>query len=212
MAILANLAAKFFGITLILCRLPHPAAESLASAPTPASSTDLRPPPRWGNVPKRPPGRVRRSKKQLQLRIRGSSPEEKTEPAKKMLHNNSDPTVWPGPSDIYIVSYPKSGQTWLRFLLSNLAWGNPQNLSSAMNFQSVEDLIPFLEDGNQEWIKWTFRTRKETPRLWKSHMPYNTQAYPCTPLNMAAVQCECPNCASKFQRVIYLLRDGWPTM
>ena len=68
-----------------------------------------------------------------------------------LARDNSNPSLWPRPSDIYIVSYPKSGQTWIRFLLANLiryeeaaARREPRPLP--IDFDTVESRIPFLED------------------------------------------------------------------
>ena len=68
-----------------------------------------------------------------------------------LAHDNSNPSLWPRPSDVYIVSYPKSGQTWIRFLLANLiryeeaaARREPRPLP--IDFDTVESRIPFLED------------------------------------------------------------------
>jgi Sulfotransferase domain len=64
-------------------------------------------------------------------------------------------TVLPG--DIFIVSYPKSGNTWTRFLLGNLI-----NTNEPVTFANVENLLPSLYVHSD-------RKLRTLPRILKSH-------------------------------------------
>lgn len=61
--------------------------------------------------------------------------------------------------DVFLVSYPKSGNTWLRFLLAHLICRN-----AAVSFGNVEDIIPDI-------YLHTDRTliSRPRPRILKSH-------------------------------------------
>jgi hypothetical protein len=59
--------------------------------------------------------------------------------------------------DIFIVSYPKSGNTWMRFLLGNLISGN-------FNFNNMDRIIPDIYNVNN-----TKLATIERPRILKSH-------------------------------------------
>jgi len=61
--------------------------------------------------------------------------------------------------DTFIVSYPRSGNTWTRFLVANLA--HPQQ---AVTFANIERLIPDCEAMSSRFLKSVPR-----PRLIKSH-------------------------------------------
>lgn len=61
------------------------------------------------------------------------------------------------PDDVLIVSYPKSGNTWVRFLIGNLLHEDP------ITFANVEQMIPSLYSSN-ELLQSTLR-----PRYLKSH-------------------------------------------
>ncbi|MFQ5577489.1 MAG: sulfotransferase domain-containing protein [Anaerolineae bacterium] len=81
--------------------------------------------------------------------------------------------------DVFLVSYPRSGNTWARFLLANLLGFAERTV---VDFHSVQRLIPDLHSRAQrEFIK-----ALPSPRIIKSHYPF-TPAY---------------------HRVIYVLRDG----
>jgi hypothetical protein len=69
--------------------------------------------------------------------------------------------------DIFITSYPKSGNTWLRFLLANILKRNDEEI----DFHTVHEYIP--EVGKQEEI---IKALKR-PRIMKSHAPYVSE-YP----------------------------------
>jgi tetratricopeptide (TPR) repeat protein len=71
------------------------------------------------------------------------------------------------PDDIFITSYPKSGNTWLRFLLANLL----KQQDEEIDFHTVHNYVP--EVGKQEEIIKTLRR----PRVMKSHAPYISE-YP----------------------------------
>jgi hypothetical protein len=64
--------------------------------------------------------------------------------------------------DIFITSYPKSGNTWLRFLLANLF----KRQNEEIDFHTVHNYVP--EVRKQEEI---IKTLKR-PRVMKSHAPY----------------------------------------
>jgi hypothetical protein len=69
------------------------------------------------------------------------------------------------PDDIFIVTYPKSGTTWLQMIVYQLA------TDGAMDFAHIDQVSPFLE------ISMIPRRRKisdlrTTPRVVKSHLSY----------------------------------------
>lgn len=72
------------------------------------------------------------------------------------------------PEDVYIVSYPKSGNTWLRFLVANLLTSNNERIG----FSQVESLIPDIYKNNQKDFLST-----PAPRYIKSH-EYFDPRYP----------------------------------
>ncbi len=63
------------------------------------------------------------------------------------------------PSDTFVVSYPKSGNTWTRFLIGNLL--NPKEI---INFENIEVKIPDIYVNNESDLK-----KIEIPRTLKSH-------------------------------------------
>jgi hypothetical protein len=70
------------------------------------------------------------------------------------------------PDDIFIVTYPKSGTTWLQMIVYQLT------TDGAMDFAHVDEVAPFLEmvlmpRGRQ------ISDLRTTPRIVKSHLPYH---------------------------------------
>lgn len=63
------------------------------------------------------------------------------------------------PDDTFIVSYPRSGNTWTRFLVANLV--HPQE---HVTFANIERLIPDCEAQSSRYVKQVPR-----PRIIKSH-------------------------------------------
>jgi hypothetical protein len=71
------------------------------------------------------------------------------------------------PDDTFIVSYPRSGNTWTRFLIANLLFaGQP------VSFANIELLIPDAEAQSSRYMK-----RVREPRVIKSHQ-YFDHRYP----------------------------------
>ncbi len=66
--------------------------------------------------------------------------------------------------DVFLVSYPRSGNTWVRFLFANLLKGEN---SEVINFHSVHRYCPELESQHEEIAK------LHRPRIIKSHQLYN---------------------------------------
>lgn len=66
------------------------------------------------------------------------------------------------PEDVYIVSYPKSGNTWVRFLLGNLL-----NPGDPTTFDNVDYRIPHIYKTEREL------SRISRPRILKSHEPFD---------------------------------------
>ncbi|SRR5712692_1276613 len=67
------------------------------------------------------------------------------------------------PDDVFIVSYPKSGNTWTRFLVANLAYPHEQ-----VNFANINRLIP-----DPEALSKREMTRLHRPRYIKSHQYFD---------------------------------------
>ncbi len=63
------------------------------------------------------------------------------------------------PDDTFLVSYPRSGNTWTRFLIANLL--HPQE---PVTFANIEHLVPDAEAQSSRYLK-----RIPRPRVIKSH-------------------------------------------
>ncbi|HXJ89402.1 MAG TPA: sulfotransferase domain-containing protein [Candidatus Binatia bacterium] len=63
------------------------------------------------------------------------------------------------PDDVFLVSYPRSGNTWTRFLLGNLLWQ-----SDPATFLNIESRIPEIYFNPDRFMR-----ALERPRLLKSH-------------------------------------------
>ena len=67
------------------------------------------------------------------------------------------------PDDLFIVSYPRSGNTWTRFLIANLL--HPEEPAT---FANIERLVPDSEAQSNRYLK-----RIARPRLIKSHQYFD---------------------------------------
>ena len=72
------------------------------------------------------------------------------------------------PDDIFLVSYPKSGNTWLRFIIANLLYSN----RIAVSFSNIGILIPDIYKYRDQDL-----LQLPTPRILKSHECFDTK-YP----------------------------------
>ena len=69
------------------------------------------------------------------------------------------------PSDTFVVSYPKSGNTWVRFIIANML------TEELVTMKSVHDFVPDI------YTSADYINSYESPRFIKSHHPYFTK-YP----------------------------------
>lgn len=70
-------------------------------------------------------------------------------------------------SDVFLTSYPRSGNTWLRFLVANVIWG-----TSPVDFATIEQQVPDIYQNPAAQL-----ARLSSPRLLKSH-EYLDPRYP----------------------------------
>jgi hypothetical protein len=66
------------------------------------------------------------------------------------------------PGDVFLVSYPRSGNTWVRFMLAHLL----KTPEMVVNFETLGQLVPDLhkDSGTLDQVA--------SPRIIKSHLPY----------------------------------------
>lgn len=69
------------------------------------------------------------------------------------------------PDDTFLVSYPKSGNTWVRFLLANLIYPN-----ETVSFANINRLLPAPGVLSKRFLKTLPR-----PRILKSHEPFDVR-------------------------------------
>lgn len=69
------------------------------------------------------------------------------------------------PDDTFLVSYPKSGNTWVRFLLANLIHPN-----ETVGFANINQLLPAPGVLSKRFLKTLPR-----PRILKSHEPFDVR-------------------------------------
>ena len=72
-------------------------------------------------------------------------------------------TLRPFPDDTFIVSYPKSGNTWTRFLVASLIHNE-----EPMTFLKADRVIPTIDSQPRRFFKSMPR-----PRVIKSHFPFD---------------------------------------
>lgn len=86
--------------------------------------------------------------------------------------------------DVLILSFPRSGNTWVRFLLANLV---EHESAEPINFHTVHKVIPDLEVAEQQELV----TNTLSPRFFKSHILRKDW---------------------NFKKAIYVVRDGRDAM
>lgn len=69
------------------------------------------------------------------------------------------------PDDTFLVSYPKSGNTWVRFLLANLIHPN-----ETVGFANINRLLPAPGVLSKRFLK-----KLPRPRILKSHEPFDVR-------------------------------------
>jgi hypothetical protein len=86
----------------------------------------------------------------------------------------------PRPDDVFIVTYPRSGTTWMQMILYQL------NTDGSMDFPHIYEYCPWFERSSRSGLGFEARP---SPRLFKSHLPHRKiPKGPC--------------------RYIYIARDG----
>lgn len=85
-----------------------------------------------------------------------------------------------GSDDIYLVSYPRSGNTWMRVMISELLYGE--------SGESIEDLQYYVPDIHVK--TYANEVIPSSFHVVKSHFPYNKARQ-----------------MSNYKRVVYLIRD-----
>jgi hypothetical protein len=75
-----------------------------------------------------------------------------------------------GSADAFVMSYPKSGRTWLRFILSNyFAIATP--LKTPVTLHTMFSIVPNFALDSVRGVP-AFRFAGQIPRIYVSHLPY----------------------------------------
>jgi hypothetical protein len=69
------------------------------------------------------------------------------------------------PDDTFLVSYPKSGNTWVRFLLANLLYPD-----ETVGFANINRLLPAPGVSSKRFLR-----KLPRPRILKSHEPFDVR-------------------------------------
>lgn len=79
--------------------------------------------------------------------------------------------VFLNPSDVFLISYPKSGNTWIRFYYCNLINEDPNYhfTNDKINFSILDNFMPEFGFSDLS-IKWKFN---DFPRIVKSHRAFS---------------------------------------
>lgn len=86
--------------------------------------------------------------------------------------------------DVFLVSYPKSGNTWLRFLISNYL------TNTQADFSNIQEIVSDIHQP----INLNSIHQLQRPRFIKSHRPFSPQVT--------------ANFTANYPKVVYLVRDG----
>jgi hypothetical protein len=78
-------------------------------------------------------------------------------------HNPAGRNLLTHPDDTFIVSYPKSGNTWTRFLVASLL-----HCEEPMTFLKADQVIPSIDSQSRRFFK-----NLPRPRVIKSHFPFD---------------------------------------
>ena len=78
----------------------------------------------------------------------------------------------PNPDDLFVVSYPKSGTTWLLNILYLLR----NNGIPLQKGEKIDDTIPYLEFDGIDAVEKLTRPRIIETHLYKCLMPFNDEA------------------------------------
>jgi len=89
------------------------------------------------------------------------------EKIKGILYDRSQTILKLTEQDVFLVSYPRSGNTWVRFLIANVI--KPHNMG--IDFHNVQEFVPELGRDNK------IISRLTPPRVIKSHALYQP-SYP----------------------------------
>lgn len=67
------------------------------------------------------------------------------------------------PDDVFVVTYPRSGTTWLQMILYQLA------TDGSMRFDHISQVVPYFE---RMFMSGRNPNTMASPRLFKSHLPW----------------------------------------
>ncbi|MFQ5530433.1 MAG: sulfotransferase domain-containing protein, partial [Gemmatimonadota bacterium] len=76
------------------------------------------------------------------------------------------------PTDVFLVGHPKSGNTWLAYMLAVLLSGERDH---EVNLYNVGDFVPFVHGRDHEISKWE---HLRNPRVFRNEYPLHRRLYP----------------------------------